>query len=332
MKIVKLDEIGRVDVQQYFEDVVVVPTETVYGLAARIDNEKALKNIFKIKGRPSDNPLIVHISDLDMLGGLVDGDVPAEYSALMDRFWPGPLTLVFKRRESVSKTVVGKSSIDTVAVRMPKGEKIRNLIRRLGVPLAIPSANTSGKPSPTRVEHVIDDLGEKVALYIDDGPCEIGLESTVFGIIDGNYVILRPGSVTKESIESVVGKKVLVKSKAENSEKLVCPGQKYRHYSPEHPVYLFTGSAWYQDMLKCGQALGNAKIGILRRRGLEYPTVFYKEYDLGESLQDCAQNTFSGLRFLDKTCDAIFVVGFALEDEGLAIMDKLEKAASYIIN
>ncbi|ELA42865.1 Sua5/YciO/YrdC/YwlC family protein [Vittaforma corneae ATCC 50505] len=331
MKIVKLDEIDKVDIQSYFEDVVVIPTETVYGLAARIDNEKALNNIFKIKGRPSDNPLIVHISDRDMLDNLVDGDVPAEYSILMDRFWPGPLTLLFKCKDSVSRTLTGKD-ISTIAVRMPKGEKIRDLIKRIGVPLAAPSANTSGKPSPTRVAHVMDDLGERVSLYIDGGPCEIGIESTVFGIIDNSYMILRPGGVTKESIEKAINKKVLVKNKVENSDILICPGQKYKHYSPEHPVYLFTGSTWRQNISKYSQVFENMKIGILKRRGLEYPIEFYKEYDLGECLQDCTRNIFAGLRVLDRSCDVIFVVGFELEKEGLAIMDRLEKAASHIID
>ena len=167
MKILQLSELENIDVNAIFKDVVVIPTETVYGLAARIDNEKALKNIYKIKGRPSDNPLIVHISSVTMLKTLIDQDIPKEYQQLMDKFWPGPLTLLFKSKSTISKTITGGSAITSeafVAVRMPKSALLRDLISRLECPLAAPSANTSGKPSPTHLAHVIHDLGEKVSI------------------------------------------------------------------------------------------------------------------------------------------------------------------------
>lgn len=330
MRIIKLDQVAEVDLERSFRDAVVIPTETVYGLAARIDNERALKSIFEIKGRPSDNPLIVHISDLSMLGMLVEGGIPADYEILMETFWPGPLTLLFKCKSTVSKTIIGKNS-DTVAVRMPRGNEVRQLIRSVGVPLAAPSANTSGKPSPTRVEHAVEDLGDKVSLYIDGGPCEVGLESTVFSNIDGNPMILRPGSVTKENVENVIKKKVEVRNKLEEGAKAISPGQKYKHYSPEHPVYLFIGFNWATKMAKLGQEMNDKRIGLLRRDGVKYPISFHDVYDLGFELKSCTKEIFSGLRALDKSCDVIFIVGFEIEDEGLAIMDRIEKAATHIV-
>jgi len=331
MTVIKLDQIGQIDLQSSFKSPVVIPTETVYGLAARIDNEDALQSIFRIKGRPTDNPLIVHISDLSMLDALISGEIPQDYTVLMEKFWPGPLTLLFKSKSTVSKTVTGRS-VDTVAVRMPRSEQVRQLIRSVGVPLAAPSANTSGRPSPTTVEHAIEDLGDKVSLYIDGGPCEVGLESTVFADIDGCAMILRPGSVTKESIEEALGKTILLKNKIEGDAKVISPGQKYKHYSPTHPVYLFVGANWSHNMVECGKSLGGCRIGLLRRKGVEYPLSFHEEYDLGSELKSCTQGIFSGLRSLDKTCDVIFIAGFELEEEGLAIMDRVEKAATHIIS
>lgn len=331
MKLVNIGHIDEIDINSSFENAVVIPTETVYGLAARIDNEHALKSIFEIKGRPADNPLIVHISDVEMLQELVDMPYPVEYDCLMEKFWPGPLTLIFKCKSTVSKIITGKDG-STVAIRMPSKKELINIIRRLGVPLAAPSANTSGKPSSTTVEDAMNDLGDKVALYIDGGPCEVGLESTVFGVIDGEAVILRPGAVTKEAIERTIQRKVQMKNTVETGEKVICPGQKYKHYAPIHPLYMFAGPNWKSNMVGIKETLKGSKIGLLKRRGLSYPTVFECEYNLGTDLTDCMKNVFSGLIFLDKQCDAIFVVEFELKEEGVAIMDRLSKSASYIIH
>lgn len=333
MKIVPLEQIDTLDLSSSFETPFVIPTETVYGLASKIDNEISLQSIFKIKGRPSDNPLIVHISDVSMLDGLIDEEIPHEYSLLMEKFWPGPLTLLFKCKNSVSSTITGKTNetVSRVAIRMPKNPLLRDLIRKIGVPLAAPSANTSGKPSPTTVNHVIEDLGEKVRLYIDGGPCEVGLESTVFGIIDGCPMLLRPGGISKEEIENVLGKTVKIKNKVKPDEKVICPGQKYKHYSPIHPVYLFTGDDWKDKMIEYSKSLSGSKIGLLKRDGLNYPVEFAKIFELGKTVKDCSRNIFSGLRMLDKSCDVIFIVEFELEMEGMAIMDRIEKASTYII-
>jgi len=334
MKIKKLEEIQNADIQElegYFEKVVVIPTETVYGLAARIDNEEALRNIFKVKGRPSDNPLIVHVSSVDMLKSIIsDEEILPDYLKLMEAFWPGPLSLLFKSKESISKTVRG-NSMDTIVVRMPKNAILRGMIDKIGVPLAAPSANKSGRPSPTTLDHVIDDLGPEVEVYIDGGECESGLESTIFGISDCKPVIFRPGNVTKEQIEGVLGYKVDVRSNNDSNNEFVCPGQKYKHYSPVHPVYLFLRNNLHENMQKIRNQNPSAKIGILQHGAIDYKISCEYSYDLGNSKSECARNIFAGLRFLDKRSDIIFVVGFEIQEEGLAIMDRLSKAASFIL-
>lgn len=330
MKIVPLDRIEESFRIADFDDPFVIPTETVYGLAARIDREDALKRIYEIKGRPSDNPLIVHVSSQEMLRELIADGIPAVYVPLIERFWPGPLTLVFKCRESLSKTVRGSGS-DTVAVRMPKSAVLRRLIERIGVPLAAPSANTSGRPSPTAVGHAIDDLGDKVSLYIDDGPCEVGLESTVLGMIDAKAVLLRPGVVTREALEDALGISIELRNTHSPGQRLLCPGQKYRHYSPAIPVYLFKGVDWQGKMKKIQEGMPGKKIGVMVPSASIGEVEAFKCIDLGESITDCCKSFFAGLRELDKTCDAIFAVTFSTDHEGLAIMDRLGKAATYVI-
>lgn len=330
MKIFQLQDLNNFDVKEIFKsNAVVIPTETVYGLAARIDNEEALKSIYKIKGRPSDNPLIVHVSSISMLENLIDQEIPLEYRILMEKFWPGPLTLLFKAKASVSKTVTGNS--DFVAVRMPRNPLLRELISRLDCPLAAPSANTSGKPSPTQLSHVIHDLGEKVPFYIDDGSCEVGLESTIFGIINRECILLRPGGITKEQIEEAIGKEILVKNKVSKEEKTFCPGQKYKHYSPSIPVYLFKGNDWSSNMIKAMESLKDIRVGLLRRSNIAYQIEFHKIFELGATLPEVSRNLFSGLRSLETDCDAIFVLEVEQTEEGLAIMDRLEKASSFIV-
>lgn len=181
---------------------VAFPTETVYGLGANALNEDAVKNIFKAKGRPSDNPLIVHIADYDALNELVT-EIPEKAKVLMDKFWPGPLTLVFKKSEKVPETVSG--GLDTVAIRMPKKPVALELIKLSGVPVAAPSANTSGKPSPTKAQYVVDDMSGKIDAIIDGGNCEVGLESTVLDITGDVPKLLRPGGVTFEQLTEVLG-------------------------------------------------------------------------------------------------------------------------------
>jgi len=210
---------------------VALPTETVYGLAARIDDSRAITRIFEAKGRPSDNPLIVHVADVEDIDTIaVVGKVDA---ILIQHFMPGPLTLVLPRRSNISDDVT--AGLQTVAVRIPRNDVFCEIIRRVGAPLAAPSANLSGRPSPTTAQHVVDDLGSVVDAVVDAGPCTVGLESTVVQIVDDEIVILRPGAVTAAMMAAATG--CTVRSAVEN-EASASPGTRHRHYAPLARVVL----------------------------------------------------------------------------------------------
>jgi L-threonylcarbamoyladenylate synthase len=214
--------------------VVAFPTETVYGLGARIDHIPALDRIFELKGRPGDNPLIVHISTLDMLCALTPWHDHPKVKALADVFWPGPLALVVPRHAIVPDRVT--AGLDTVAIRMPNHPLALQLIEMTG-PLAAPSANRSGRPSPTRAGHVIEDFGDELDV-LDGGPCTVGLESTVLDLTSDQAVVLRPGGISSKHIEDVLGEAV---TSDRNEGVLRSPGTRYRHYAPKTPVQLVLG-------------------------------------------------------------------------------------------
>lgn len=217
---------------------VAFPTETVYGLGADALNENAVKSIYAAKGRPSDNPLIVHICEKEDIVPLVK-EVTPKARALMDAFFPGPLTIILPKSDRVGNVVSG--GLDTVAVRMPQNDIARRLIRAAGCPVAAPSANTSGLPSPTRAKYVIEDMNGKIDAIIDGGDCEFGVESTVITLAGDVPTILRPGAVTKEMIESVIGKTEVARAVLEgmkNDEVAASPGMKYKHYAPKAQVVI----------------------------------------------------------------------------------------------
>ena len=223
-------------------EVVALPTETVYGLAGDATNGSAIKKIFEAKGRPMDNPLIVHISSFSMLEGLVS-EVNDDARKLMENFWPGPLTIIMPKGEKVCDEVC--AGLSSVGVRMPANFVAREVIEKSGILFAAPSANTSGKPSPTTADDVYEDMKGKIPLILDGGECEKGVESTVVSVLDDVPVILRPGVITKEMMEKVLGKEVLI-SKAiteevKNEEKVLSPGMKYKHYSPKAEVIIVKG-------------------------------------------------------------------------------------------
>ena len=225
---------------------VAFPTETVYGLGANGMDEEAAAKIYAAKGRPSDNPLILHISDIKMLDGIVS-DVPNAARILMDKFWPGPMTLVFKKRKEVPYGTTG--GLDTVAVRYPSHKVALDIISASGVPIAAPSANTSGRPSPTRASHVIEDMDGKVDMIVDGGEVGIGIESTIIDVTGDVPMILRPGYITKAMIEELVGpvlvdKVVTAKTVEEigGDYKPKAPGMKYRHYAPRAELTMFDGN------------------------------------------------------------------------------------------
>lgn len=224
-------------------EVVAVPTETVYGLAGDAMNGNAIKKIFEAKGRPADNPLIVHISNLDMLDGIVR-EFNADAQKLATAFWPGPLTIIMPKGEKVCKETT--AGLDSVGVRMPSNKIAREIISRSGVPFSAPSANISGKPSPTSAQDVFYDMNGKIPLIIDGGESDAGVESTVISVLDETPIILRPGIITKENIEKVLNKKIkLAKEVTEGVKKdsiVLSPGMKYKHYAPNAKVTLIKSS------------------------------------------------------------------------------------------
>lgn len=211
-------------------EVVAIPTETVYGLAARIDRPEAIGGIFALKGRPADNPLIVHVADVAQVEEIAEVSEVAR--TLMKTFWPGPLTIVLPRRMGVSDVVT--AGLDTVAVRMPSAAIALEILRGVGVPLAAPSANRSGRPSATIAQHVLDDHGERVDV-VDGGPCEQGLESTVVRPLSDKILMLRPGKITREALTQATGLPVV---DPEQSDLRRSPGTRHRHYAPSVPVVL----------------------------------------------------------------------------------------------
>ena len=225
-----------------------VPTETVYGLAANALDGKAVKKIFEAKGRPSDNPLIVHISNMDEWAGLVT-EIPEKARLLAEKFWPGPLTIILEKSDIIPDETSGKLS--TVGVRMPDNEITRAIIEKAGVPLAAPSANTSGKPSPTNAAYVMEDMKGKIDAVVDGGSCQVGVESTVITLTTEKPLLLRPGGVTPEMIEEVIGEIDIsdaVFNKLRDDAEAQSPGMKYKHYSPKAKVVIVKGEfSSYKD-------------------------------------------------------------------------------------
>ena len=217
-------------------EVVGIPTETVYGLAANALCENAVKKIFVAKGRPSDNPLIVHIAKFEDLAPLV-AEIPEKVKVMADAFWPAPLTMIMKKSDKVSNVVSG--NLPTVAIRMPKSDYARAIIEACGLPLAAPSANLSGSPSPTNAKYVYDDMNGRIPLIIDGGNCEIGVESTVISFAEEPPRLLRPGGVTLEEMTALIGEIVVddaVLNKLEDGTVASSPGMKYKHYAPSADI------------------------------------------------------------------------------------------------
>lgn len=223
-------------------EVVGIPTETVYGLAANALDEEAVKKIYLAKGRPSDNPLIVHISSLSEFSPLV-AEIPEKVKIMAERFWPGPLTMIMKKSSLIPTVTSG--GLDTVAVRMPESEYARAIIKAAGVPLAAPSANLSGSPSPTNAKYVFDDMNGRIPLIIDGGASKIGVESTVITFAADIPTVLRPGGVTVEEIRDTIGETLVadaVLHDLKEGETAASPGMKYKHYAPKADITILKGS------------------------------------------------------------------------------------------
>jgi len=315
---------------------VAFPTETVYGIGANSFNEEAIKKIFIAKGRPQDNPLIVHIAELEQIYDLVK-EVPQKAKTLMKKFWPGPLTLIFKKSQKVP--YVNTAGMDTVAIRMPSNTIAHLLIKRAEVPISAPSANVSGKPSPTDASHVIEDLYGKVDVIIDGGKCDVGVESTVLDLTEKVPVILRPGAVTLEMLKEVIGNVEVDPSllkKPQEDLKPKSPGMKYKHYSPNAEVYIVTGDL--EKVVKKIQELTEEQLKYGKKVGIMATVQTSTQYEKGEIIvvgdrnrpETIAKNLFAVLRQFDKKgVDVIFAESFGYDNIGLAIMNRLEKAAGY---
>jgi L-threonylcarbamoyladenylate synthase len=309
-------------------EVVAFPTETVYGLGANAFNESAIKKIFAAKNRPADNPTIIHICNEKQLH-LVVQEVPTPAKKLIKRFWPGPLTLVLKKSPRIPFEAT--AGLDTVAVRMPQNKVALALIKKCGFPIAAPSANSSGKPSPTTAQHVHNDLAGRIHLIIDSGPCEIGLESTVLSMVEKKPVLLRPGKITVEQIEKVIGKIIVPDALLEKkySKKPASPGMKYKHYSPNATVILVLPKKGVDFSSKVFELGKDKKVGIIsftKKVGLA------NEYYFDENLDAYAKSVFAAFRDFDEQgAELIVVEGVTKKGLGLAIMNRVKKAASVII-
>lgn len=330
-----IDEAGRILREG---GLVAFPTETVYGLGANAMKPDAAAKIYKAKGRPSDNPLIVHIADVNQVSDLAE-DITAQAQRVMEAFWPGPLTVILPKKHEVPDEVT--AGLNTVAIRMPDHPVALAIIKSAGVTVAAPSANSSGKPSPTRAEHVLQDLNGKINMIVDAGPCKVGLESTVLDLSVENPVILRPGAITREDLESVLGHlNADSLSQVSNKSTPKAPGMKYRHYSPEAPVVVVTGKEHDKIKNKVSQLIQEFK-AEQKRIGILAPgeTInFYEadaKYEVGQRSipETVAQNLFYGLRFLDEQdIDVIIAEGYLEEGIGRAVMNRLSKAAREVIN
>lgn len=303
------------------------PTETVYGLGADATNEAAVDKIYTAKGRPSDNPLIVHIAHLEQLESLVT-DVPDKAKELIKHFWPGPLTIILPLKAgSLAKNVT--AGLQSVGIRMPENEVAHDFLAYSSLPLAAPSANSSGRPSPTTAQHVQEDLTGKIAGIIDGGDTGVGLESTVIDCTVPIPAILRPGGVTQEEIEAVIGQLAYTAVTSKAAEAPKAPGMKYTHYAPQAPVYLIEGSsAYWIKQIEAAKARGE-KPGLLISE--KQKAVLQQDipvYSTGNSLAEAATHLYDGLRsfdHLDVTC--IFAETYPQAGIGVALMNRLEKAA-----
>lgn len=306
-----------------------IPTETVYGLAANALDENAVAKIFRAKGRPQDNPLIVHIADFEDIYKLAK-DVPSDAVLLANKFWPGPLTIILKSRDIVPKSV--SAGLDTVAIRMPSHPVARQIIRSAGVPLAAPSANISGMPSPTTAQHVMDDLNGKIDAVVDGGECSVGLESTVITLCKSPPKLLRPGKITPQELISVLGELDVdssVLDKLPDNITPSSPGMKYKHYSPKANVIIIRGEL--ENFIK--YVNDNKKSGVMalcfdgEQKDMPVASLCFGQKS---SATQQAHNLFNALREIDSLgANTVYVRCPKSDGIGLAVFNRLLRAAEF---
>ncbi|KRM90813.1 L-threonylcarbamoyladenylate synthase [Liquorilactobacillus cacaonum] len=308
-------------------ELIAFPTETVYGLGADATNELAVKRVYLAKGRPSDNPLIVTVSSFEMVQRFVT-DISLDAKKLIESFWPGSLTIILKINPgSLSKVVTG--GLETAAFRMPKNDVTRKLIELADVPIVGPSANSSGKPSPTTAEHVYHDLEGKIAGIVNDGPTKVGVESTIIDMSTDIPAILRPGAVTFEEIENVLQKKIITdQHKVGANEVPKAPGMKYKHYAPSAQVLIVEKNKWEKALIWAKKQ--STVIGVLASKEEEsLLPENCKFFNLGTDVKSASHNLFAGLRYFDDQADVKWILAAAFPEIGLgkAYMNRLKKAA-----
>lgn len=336
---------------------VAFPTETVYGLGADALNPLAAEKIYKAKGRPSDNPLIVHVADFESLEKITK-EIPWQAKVLADKFWPGPMTMIMKKEDCVPDTTTG--GLDSVAVRMPAHQVALALIKAGGGYVAAPSANTSGRPSPTKASHVAEDMDGKIDYLIDGGDVGIGLESTIIDLTEEIPVLLRPGAISKEMLEEVIGEVRIDEAllKADETIRPKAPGMKYKHYAPKAQLTVVEGetSAVVKKINECVRERLESmyeeskdkeidlfdtcvtldevecRIGIIctEETRLQYPYGVVKCIGSIHKEEEIAKNLYGVLREFDNTMvEEIFSEGFETPKMGYAIMNRLLKAAGH---
>jgi len=312
---------------------VLFPTETVYGIGANGLDVEAVKKIYEAKGRASDNPLILHISSIEMLDKIVCDITDEEYK-LMDAFWPGPFTIILKKKNIVPDIVTG--GLNTVAVRMPANKIANKLIEYSNTPIAAPSANISGKPSGTCIEDIYDELENNMDYIIDGGKCEVGLESTVVRVMDGKVKILRPGKITKEDIDNVISGTSIDKNVFEHlkeGEKVLSPGMKYRHYAPNSKcvlVYSKNNEKMLSKIKEIANEYDKVTVVCCDENKQEYNESNIICYGKRNNLEEISKNIFSILRKVDNgRPDIVIIEGVEKKGIGLAIMNRLIRACSH---
>ena len=309
---------------------VAFPTETVYGLGADATNVDAVKQVYLAKGRPSDNPLIVHVADVETVERFAQ-PLSAAAKKLIKAFWPGPLTMIFKLKpDALAPEVTG--GLQTAAFRNPDNAATLALIRAAKTPIVGPSANTSGKPSPTTAQHVRHDLQGKIAGILDDGPTKVGVESTVLDLSTDQPAILRPGAVTPEAIEQVIGMPVQTELQHVGATEVPkAPGMKYKHYAPNAQVYIVDRSEDWASALAWA-AEQHVQVGVMATTDIltnnQIPANC-EQFSLGSNIQSASRELFAGLRHFDTETDIKDILCQAFDNKGLglAYMNRLNKSA-----
>lgn len=317
-------------------EIVIFPTETVYGIGANALDEKSVEKIFIAKGRPSDNPLIVHLADKSEINNIAK-DITEVEQKLIDNFMPGPFTIILKKKNVISNVV--SAGLDTVGIRVPNNIIAKKIITFSGVPIAAPSANISGRPSGTNIEDIKKELGEKVSAIIDGGETEVGIESTVVKVENEIPIILRPGKVTPEDIKKVIGKVKIddkVFEKVQENSEIESPGMKYKHYAPntkckliycedesEQIFYMNNIIEEYKrDVVILGFTEHEEKINISKER--------YIALGSKDNLEEVAKNIYTKLRQADKfRAQIILIEGMKKEGIGIALVNRLLRTCEY---